>query len=134
VRNQSGAAPEQKTFIAAFIGPISHPRRRRRIGKTAGFPGRRIKNAVIRRVDRRPPLSQNDSGGTNQTKSSQKSDLAFQHAMQCAIARGLEQPPRIGVVKDSRPLNAPRLFEPVPHSSGCTSPALECAELEAQNE
>jgi hypothetical protein len=134
VSNQSGAAPEQNTFIAAFIGPISPPRRRRRIGKTAGFPGRRIKNSVIRRIDRRPPLNQNDSGGADQTSSLQKSDLAFQHAMLCAIARGLEHPPRIGVVKDSRPLSAPRLFEPVPHSSGCTSPALECAELAAQNE
>jgi hypothetical protein len=48
-----------------------------------------------------------------------------------AIAKGLEHPPTIGVVKDVRPLNVPRLFEPVPHSSGCTSPALECAELMA---
>lgn len=134
VRNQSGAAPEQKTFIPAFTDPISPPRRRRRIGKTAGFPGRRIKDSSIKRVDRRPPLNQNDSGGTDQARSSQKSDRAFQYAMRCAIARGLEHPPRMGVVKDIRPLNAPRLFEPVPHSSGCTSPALECAELAAHNE
>ena len=134
VRNQFGAAPEQKTFIPAFTDPISPPRRRRRIGKTAGFPGRRVKNSRIKRLDRRPPLSQNDSGGVDQTRSSHKSDLAFQYAMQCAIARGLEHPPRIGVVKDVRPLNAPRLFEPVPYSSGCTSPALECAELEAPDE
>jgi hypothetical protein len=40
----------------------------------------------------------------------------------------------IGIVKDIRPLNIPRLFEPVPHSSGCTSPALECAELVAPND
>jgi hypothetical protein len=134
MRNQCGAAPEQKTFIPAFTDPISPPRRRRRIGKTAGFPGRRIKNSGIRRVDRTPPLSQNDSGGVDPARSSYKSDLAFQYAMRCAIAQGLEHPPRIGVVKDARPLNAPRLFEPVPCSSGCTSPALECAELAPDNE
>jgi len=46
-----------------------------------------------------------------------------------AIAAGKENPPMVGVFKDLRPFDAPRLFEPVPHSSGCTSPALECAEL-----
>jgi hypothetical protein len=60
-----------------------------------------------------------------------KADLAFQHAMQCAVAQGREHPPMIGVFKDARRLDAPRLFEPVPYSSGCTSPALVCAELEA---
>jgi len=40
----------------------------------------------------------------------------------------------IGVAKDIRPLNTPQMFEPVPHSSGCTSPALECAELVALDE
>jgi hypothetical protein len=45
-----------------------------------------------------------------------------------AIALGLEHAP-VGIVKDHRPLTAPRLFEPVPHASGCTSPARECAEL-----
>jgi hypothetical protein len=58
-----------------------------------------------------------------------KQDLAFQKAMLRAIAAGKENPPLVGVFKDLRPLDAPRLFEPVPHSSGCTSPALECAEL-----
>jgi hypothetical protein len=133
VRNQCGAAPEQKTFIPAFTDPIS-PSRRRRIGRTAGFPGRRVKDSSIKRVDRRPPLSQNDSGGVDPARSSHKSDLAFQYAMRCAIAQGLEHPPGIGVVKDVRPLNAPRLFEPAPCSSGCTSPALECAELAADYE
>lgn len=132
--NQPAAAPEQTTFIPAFTAPISPPRRRRRIGRTAGFPARRIKTSRIKHVDRRPPLNQNDSGGADLARSSYKSDLAFQHAMRCAMARGLEHPPRIGVVKDHRPLTAPRLFEPVPHSSGCTSPALECAELAAHNE
>jgi len=143
VTNQSGAA-EQTTFIPAFNDTISPLRRHRRIGRTpggrtlgdrclksAGACERRSKIASIKHIDRRPPLNHNDSGGADAARSSQKSDLAFQHAMRCAIAQGLENPPRIGVVKDHRPLTAPRLFEPVPHSSGCTSPALECADLVA---
>jgi hypothetical protein len=134
VRSQSGAASEQNTIIPAFRDgiPIAGPHRR--IAKKSGLRGRRLKNSTLKYVDRTLPINQNDSGGTDPTKSSRSADLAFQRAMQCAIADGLEKPPMIGVVTDSRPLNAPRLFEPVPHSSGCTSPALECAELVAQND
>jgi hypothetical protein len=147
VTNQLGAA-EQTKSIPAFNDIIS-PLRRRRIGRTAGrrtagdkTPGvksagmceRRSKIASIKHIDRQPPLNHNDSGGADPARSSYKSDLAFQHAMRCAIARGLENPPRIGIVKDYRPLTAPQLFEPVPHSSGCTSPALECADLVARSD
>jgi len=132
VTHQPGAA-EQNPFIPAFIDTISPPRRRR-IGKTTGLCRRRIKAASLKPIDRRPPPNHNDSGGADMATPSQKSDIAFQHAMRCAIARGLERPPRIGVVRDHRPLKASRLFEPVPHASGCTSPALECAELVAHNE
>jgi len=62
-------------------------------------------------------------------RSFRKQDLAFQSAMMRAIASGRETPPMIGVFKDSRRFDAPRLFEPVPQSSGCTSPGLVCAEL-----
>jgi hypothetical protein len=146
VANQSGAA-EKKTFIPAFNDTISLPRRRGRIGraparapdrtpgrKPAGACERRIKTTRNKPIDRRPGLHQNESGGADPAPSSQKSDLAFQHAMRCAMAQGLERPPRLGVVKDIRPLTAPRLFEPVPHSSGCTSPAQECADLVARND
>jgi hypothetical protein len=132
VTHQPGAA-EQKTFVPAFIDTISPPRRRR-IGRTTGMCGRPIKNASLKPIDRRPTFNHNDADGADPATSSQKSDIAFQRAMRCAVARGLERPPRIGVVKDHRPLKAPRLFEPVPHSSGCTSPALECAELVARND
>jgi hypothetical protein len=131
-RNRSGAASEKKTIISAFR--ISIARRRQRIGKTSGLSGRRINNSASNHRARTPPLNQNDSGGTDPTRSCQTADLAFQHAMRCAIARGLEHPPSIGIVRDPRPLNAPRLFDPVPHSSGCTSPAFECAELAAHND
>jgi hypothetical protein len=101
--------------------------------KSAGVCERRSKVTGIKHIDRQPPLNHNDSGGADPARSSYKSDLAFQHAMRCAIARGLENPP-IGIVKDHRPLTVPRLFEPVPHSSGCTSPALECADLVARSD
>jgi hypothetical protein len=134
VRNQCGAAPEQKMTTSAFGDRKSVASHHRRVGKTSDSLGRRIKSAALKHVDRTPPINQNDSGGTDPTRSSRTADLAFQHAMRCAIALGLEHPPLIGLVKDTRPLNAPRLFDPVPHSSGCTSPALECAELVAHND
>jgi hypothetical protein len=101
----------------------------RRPGKRSASINRRIK----KRRDRTPPINHNESGGADLAKSSLKADLAFRRAMQRAIAHGLEHPPTIGVRKDARPLIAPRLFDPVPHSSGCTSPALECAELMARS-
>jgi hypothetical protein len=39
----------------------------------------------------------------------------------------------IGVFKDARPSNAPRLFVPVEISSGCGSPARECTDLDAED-
>jgi hypothetical protein len=127
VRNQSGSA------FGALISPA-----RRRFEKTSGKTPNKTSDPTERRArnatpqhDRMPPINQNDAGGADPTTSSYKADLAFQRAMQSAITRGLERPPLIGVVRDLRPLTAPRLFEPVPHSSGCTSPALECAELVA---
>jgi hypothetical protein len=133
VRNQSGAAPERKMIISAFRDRTSIAGRHRRKSKKSGSIQRRVKNPILK-YDRTLPINQNDSGGTDPTRSSKKVDLAFQHAMRRAIARGLEHPPMIGVYKDIRPLNAPQLFDPVPHSSGCTSPALECAELMAHSD
>jgi len=134
VRSQSGAASEQKTIIPAFRDrtPIAGPHRR--IAKKSRSRGRRLNNSALKYADRTAPINQNDSGGTDPTKSSRSADLAFQRAMRRAIAQGLEHPPLIGIVKDIRSLNIPRLFEPVPYSSGCTSPALECAELMAHND
>ena len=134
MRSRFGAASEQKTIIPAFRDrtPIAGPNRR--TSKKSGSHGRRLRNSASKYADRTLPINRNDSGGTDPTRSSRSADLAFQRAMRCATAQGLEQPPMIGVVKDIRPLNAPRLFEPVPHSSGCTSPALECADLVALNE
>jgi hypothetical protein len=134
VRSLVGAASEQKTIIPAFRDrtPIAGPRRR--IAGKSGSRGRRLKNPASEYAGRTPPINWNESGGPDPTRSSRSADLAFQRAMRRATARGLEHPPMIGVVKDIRPLHTPRLFEPVPRSSGCTSPALECAELVAHNE
>jgi hypothetical protein len=138
VRTQSGSA------LRARMSPISSPfgtpagkrsnntRSNNASNKTPDLAGRRIRNAPLKH-DRLPPISQNDTGGADPTRSSYKADLAFQRAMHAAIACGLESP-RIGVVRDLRPLKAPQLFEPVPHSSGCTSPAFECAELAARKD
>jgi hypothetical protein len=134
VRSLTGAASEQKTIISAFRDriPIAGPHRRK--VKKSASRGRRLKNSALKYAGRTLPISQNDSGGADPTKSSRSADLAFQRAMRRAIGKGLEHPPMIGLVKDTRPLNTPRLFEPVPVSSGCTSPALECAELMAHSD
>ena len=135
VRDQSGAAPERKIIVSAYRGrtPIV-PNHRRTGNKKSGAIKQRIKKSTLKRADRTPPINHNDSGGADSTKSSRKADLAFQRAMWQAIAQGLERPPGICVVKDPRPLYDPHLFDPVPYSSGCTSPALECAELVARND
>jgi len=137
----SSGVPVQKQTVRTQSSSVLRARispTRRRFGNTSNknssnkksdLTGRRIQNSGLKHVDRMPPLNRNDSGGADAAKSSYQSDLAFQYAMQSAIAQGLEHPPMIGVMKDLRPLNAPRLFEPVPHSSGCTSPAFECADL-----
>jgi hypothetical protein len=137
----SSGVPVQKQTVRTQPGSVLRARispARRPFGKTSNknssnnksdLAGRRVQNPGLKPPGRMPPLNHNDSGGADATKSSYRCDLAFQHAMQSAVAQGLEHPPMIGVMKDIRPLNAPRLFEPVPHSSGCTSPALECADL-----
>jgi len=99
--------------------------------KKPGFVDWSFENPGLKRDDRPQPIAHedDDSGGADAAKSSRKADLAFQRAMRRAIKQGLEHPPMIGVFRDARPLHAPRLFEPVPCSSGCTSPAQECAEI-----
>lgn len=134
VRHQFGAAPEQRNIISALRDRKSIAGRRRRIGRKSGSLERRINIRALTYGDRTLSTAQNGSADADPATSSRRADLAFQRAMQRAIAAGLEHPPLNGVFKDVRPLNAPRLFAPAPHSSGCTSPALECAELVAQDD
>ncbi len=131
--NQSGTARKQNTLMPARKGQrpspsispkLSPPRRSPR---KAG--GRRGRHARFPGIDRRPLLNHDGAGAAGQASSPLQGDLAFQRALLSAIAQGLERPPGIGVFKDRRPLAAPRRFEPAPHASWCTSPALQCAEL-----
>jgi hypothetical protein len=123
------ATPQQKTDRSALRNRRSIVGRSRRIGTKSGPLRRLIKSPAVKYIDRRTlRINRNGPDGADPA-SSQSADRDFQRAMQRAIARGLENPPMTGVFKDNRPLNPPRLFEPVPYSSGCTSPALECAEL-----
>jgi hypothetical protein len=140
VRNQSGSAlrapiPPACRHLGKESDKTSNNQtsNNQTSNKKPDLTGRRLKHSPLKH-DRMPPINQNDTGGADPTTSSYKADLAFQRAMQTAVARGLEHPPLIGVAIDPRPLKAPRLFEPVPHSSGCTSPAFECAELVARKD
>ena len=127
MRHQLGATTERSPVIS-FRGGIAYTTIARRFIKKPGSAEWRFKKTALKRKRRAQPIDR--EGDADPAKSLQRADVAFQRAMRRAIAQGLEHPPMIGVFKDARPLSTPRLFEPVPHSSGCTSPALECAELE----
>jgi hypothetical protein len=139
VTNRTGAEPKQQNKqqnptpafagTPSFAGKLSPPWRRSRPGK-ADRCERRVKSPGIRPDGRQMRVYQ--PADAEPAVPVQDADLAFQNAMRRAIAQGLERPPCIGVVKDHRPLNVPRLFEPAPHASGCTSPAAECADLIAR--
>lgn len=109
--------------------PRATPAIAARIAKPA--PSRdRPRQIAHRRADgdRQPPAGE-AAARDHDAHRSRKQDLAFQARMRIAIAAGREHPPMVGVFKDDRPLDAPRLFAPVPHSSGCSSPAGDCAAL-----
>src|SRR5205807_1165397 len=101
----------------------------RRIGKHPGSVAWMLKKAGLKSHDRRPiDREVGDAESADSAQALRRADLAFQRAMRRAVAQGQENPPMIGVFKDHRRLDIPRLFEPVPYSSGCTSPALVCAD------
>jgi len=103
--------------------------RRSRPSLAAGPPDAAAPRNSAARHDKRKRSPARESGEPANPR--RKQDLAFQQAMMRAAASGKENPPMIGIFKDARPLDAPRLFEPVPYSSGCTSPARECADVVA---
>jgi hypothetical protein len=105
----------------------------RRIGKKPGSVTWLLRRAGLKGDPGKGPTDPElNDAAHDPARSFRRTDLAFQRAMQRAIAKGREHPPMIGVFKDERPLEAPRLFEPALRSSGCTSSALMCAELEAE--
>jgi len=136
MEKQPCTATERPVVVAAFKDGVAVAAIAPRIGDTPGSLEWPLKKARLRRNNRKRPIRHED-GDTEHAHSAQslrKADLAFQRAMRRAVAQGREHPPMIGIFKDARPLNDPRLFEPVPHSSGCTSPALVCAEFELDGE
>jgi ubiquitin len=122
---------EQVAAISAFKNGASINAVASMLGKTPGSVEWLLKKNGLKRNDHKKPAPNEpgDSIAAPAAQSYRKADLAFQKAMHRAIKAGLEKPPMIGVYKDDRPLDAPRLFAPFPHSSGCTSPASDCADL-----
>lgn len=124
-------SPAEQAAIAAFKNGASVNRVATLIGRTPGSVEWLLKKNGLKRNDHRKPRA--DEGGdaiaAPAVQSCRRADLAFQRAMHRAIKAGLEKPPMIGIYKDHRPLDAPRLFAPAPASSGCSSPAADCADL-----
>jgi hypothetical protein len=129
--DQTCSPAEQAAAIAAFKNGASVNAVAGLLGKTPGSVEWLLKKSGLKKNDHKKPLPNEagDSIAAPAARSFRKADLAFQRAMHRAIKAGLEKPPMIGVYKDKRPLDVPRLFAPAPHSSGCTSPAGDCADL-----
>jgi hypothetical protein len=126
-------APSDEAVIAAFKAGVPVAAIARRAGRT-----RRSIQCVLRKSGLRPnphkrpsAAETGDATVQHQATSFRNQDIAFQQALTRAIASGDEMPPMVGVHKDKRPLTVRFVFEPVPHSSGCASPAGECADLAA---
>ena len=124
-------SPAEQAAIAAFKNGASVNRVAGLVGLTPGSVEWLLKKNGLKRNDHRKPRADEagDAIAAPAAQSARKADLAFQRAMHRAIKAGLEKPPMIGIYKDDRPLDAPRLFAPTPASSGCTSPAADCADL-----
>jgi hypothetical protein len=124
-------SPAEQAALAAFKNGASVNRVAGLVGRTPGSVEWLLKKNGLKRNDHRKPRA-DESGDAIAAPASQsfrKADLAFQRAMHRAIKAGLESPPMIGIYRDDRPLDAPRLFAATPASSGCSSPAADCADL-----
>lgn len=126
----------ERLVISAFKDGAAVAAIARRIGKKPGSVTWILQKAGLKPDHRKPPNRRDTDDPDNdalphedRTRSFVREDQAFQRAMRRAIAQGREHPPMLGVFKDPRPLDAPRRFVPVLYSSGCTSPALVCAEI-----
>jgi hypothetical protein len=121
----------EAAIITAYRHGIAVSAIARRTGKPLGAIEWTLKKAGLKRNDhKRPGVAEaGDATPEDQSAAFRRQDLAFCRAMARAIASGRETPPLIGVHKDTRRLDVRKLLEPVAHSSGCTSPAQECADL-----
>jgi len=131
VTEHISASIEQAVVVSAFRDGVGVTAIARRTGRSRVAVEWVLKKSGLKINDHKRAAESEHGGAVpaDPTRSWRKQDLAFQRAMTRAAVRGLERPPMIGVFKDARPLDAPRLFQPVPHTSGCTSPARECAEV-----
>jgi ubiquitin len=131
VVDQTCSPAEQAAAIAAFKRGASVNAVAALLGRSPGSVEWLLKKSGLKRNDHKKPQPHEagDAIAAPAAQSFRKADLAFQRAMHRAIKAGLERPPMIGVYKDERPLDVPRLYAPAPHSSGCTSPAADCADL-----
>jgi hypothetical protein len=129
--DQTCSPADEAAALAAFKNGASVNAVAGLLGKSPGSIEWLLKKNGLKRNDHKKPGpgEAGDSIAAPAAQSFRKADLAFQKAMHRAIAAGLEKPPMIGVFKDARPLDVPRLFAPTPYSSGCTSPASDCADL-----
>jgi hypothetical protein len=129
--DQTCSPAEQAAAVSAYKNGASVNAVASMLGRTPGSVEWLLKKNGLKRNDHKKPAAHEagDSIATPAAQSYRKADLAFQKAMHRAIRAGLEKPPMVGIYKDHRPLDAPRLFAPSPHSSGCTSPASDCADL-----
>jgi hypothetical protein len=130
-RAHRARAVSEEAVVAAFKEGIAVAAIARRAGKTPRAIEWTLRKVGLRtNPHKRPSAAEpGDASAHDQATSFRNQDTVFQRAMSRAIASGDEHPPMVGIHRDPRPLNARIVFEPVPHSSGCTSPARECADL-----
>jgi hypothetical protein len=135
VTDHSCGNAEAPAIIAAFKTGMSVAALSRHVGRPRGAIEKLLTKAGIR-TDRplRPAAEETEKARSRAPHPFRKQDLAFQRRVMHAAAAGKENPPMIGIRRDSRPLDAPRIFAPAPHSSGCSSPAGACADLMQQHD
>jgi hypothetical protein len=124
-------APSEEDVIAAFKAGVPIAAIARRAGRTRRSIQWTLRKAGLRPNPHKRPSATDTGDATlqDQATSFRDQDIAFQRALMRAVASGDENPPMVGVHKDKRPVTARFVFEPVPCSSGCTSPSRECADL-----
>jgi hypothetical protein len=122
---------QETVVISAFRNGVSVDVIAAVIGKTPPSVEKLLKRIGLK-TNAREALGDDEDAEpseTNVAEQFRKDDLAFQNAVRRAIKRGLERPPMIGTFKDDSVPDHHQHFVPAPLYSGCSSPALDCAEL-----
>jgi hypothetical protein len=122
---------QETVVISAFRNGVTVDVIAEVIGKTPTSVEKLLKKIGLK-TNAREAREDNEGAEPSETKVPEefrKGDLAFQKAMHRAIKRGLERPPMIGTFRDDTVPDHHQYFVPAPLYSGCSSPALDCAEL-----